>query len=139
MDTHNCLNRLVGWIIINTGFQYPLLILLSSLSIEDLSQPTYHSSILSISQTIDTEKDEDKNCKNYPYLNFSSYGDCDNFYVQQKIQNYDIVPFWATTDFDNVTKLYNGSLFYSPFKPWGFLIDGSEESNCSLPCLSTKV
>ena len=84
-----------------------------------MSKPTYHSSVLSISQTIDTEKDEDKNCKNYPYLNFSSFGDCDDFYVQQKIQNYDIVPFWATKDFDKVTKLYNGSHYHNPYKPWG--------------------
>ena len=124
---------------VNTGFPNPFLIPLSSLSIEDLSQPTSHSSILKISQTIDTEEDEDKNCKNYPYLNFSSFGDCDDSYVQQKIKKYDIVPFWATTDFDKVTKLYNGSHYYNPFKPWAFLIDGSVESNCSIPCLSTKV
>ena len=48
--------------------------------------------------------DPDKNCKNYPYNNFSSYRECDEDYVYNEYLNrYKILPFWVTNNIREVT------------------------------------
>ena len=76
-----------------------------SIQSENLSRKIIHQSIHSISQEIDSELDEDKNCRNYPFENFSSYKDCDDEFVQQEIKKFDLIPFWATDHFGAATNL----------------------------------
>ena len=61
--------------------------------------------IIKISQTIDSELDADKNCKNYPYENFENYGNCDDDFVRKVVSKYGVMPFWATKNFETVTKI----------------------------------
>ena len=76
------------------------------LSLQSLEKPIYHSTIQSISQTLDTELDENKYCKNYPFKNFQSFKDCDLAFVKKQLEDtYGIMPFWATENLDQSTKL----------------------------------
>ena len=76
-----------------------------SLISNNLATTTHPVIIIKISQTIDSELDSDKNCKNYPYKNFENYGSCDENFVNQEVSKYGIMPFWATKDYKNVTKI----------------------------------
>ena len=62
--------------------------------------------IVKLSQILNTEKDENSQCKNYPYKNYLTYNDCDQTYVQHIIQDkVNVTPFWATQDLEKVTKI----------------------------------
>ena len=54
--------------------------------------------IIKISQTIDSELDSDKNCKNYPHKSFENYKSCDENFVNLEVSKYGIMSFWATKD-----------------------------------------
>ena len=61
----------------------------------------------SISQFIDSEEDDMKKCKNYPYNGFLNYQECDEDFVInkfRKIYNDNILPFWVVNDLEKVTK-----------------------------------
>ena len=48
--------------------------------------------------------DPDKNCKNYPYNNFSSYRECDeDFVYKEHLNRFKIFPFWVTENMQEVT------------------------------------
>ena len=61
--------------------------------------------IYSIKQFIDSEKDKQKMCKKYPNKDFVSFKECDEHFIKEKLRNEfdDIVPFWMSDDFENVT------------------------------------
>ena len=44
---------------------------------EDLATSNRIKVMLSLSQTLDSERDPDKNCKKYPSSGFSNYRECD--------------------------------------------------------------
>ena len=75
------------------------------MEIADLSKPNVNEVVLSISQTIDSEQDKDKNCKNYPFQNFKSYRECDDLYVQNQLKRFDLIPFWATKNYSSITRI----------------------------------
>ena len=58
-----------------------------------------------ITQTIDSEQDKDKNCKNYPIKTFKSYSECDNLYAKTQLESLNVMPFWATKNLSSVTSL----------------------------------
>ena len=69
-----------------------------------MGKPTKHSSILKISQTLDSDKDRDKNCSNYPTANYFSYKKCDEEFVHSIVYSkYGFVPFWSTNNLQNVS------------------------------------
>ena len=71
---------------------------------DDLFKPQNKKGIFSFQQNIYSEKDENKHCKNYPYKNFSSFGDCDEKYFYDKFVNfYKIMPFWVALNLSQVT------------------------------------
>ena len=71
-----------------------------------LEEPKKQKVILKMSQTIDSELDEDKNCRQYPSEGFETYGECDQAYVTRKFKDvYKVMPFWATSTIDDVTNL----------------------------------
>ena len=58
----------------------------------------------SISQSKYSDLDLDKNCKNYPYNNFSSYRECDeDFVFKIHMKKYKTMPFWVTDNIEDVT------------------------------------
>ena len=101
--------------------------------------PKFYRFILRIAQTIDLEEDPGSICTNYPTKTFASYRDCDERFVYQEMKKYNLMPFWAAKSLNEVTKLvhYNKENLTAP--PWRYLLEGSQESNCQLPCKSTKV
>ena len=98
--------------------------------------PRRVSMILKIFQTLNTEKDG--KCKEYPFNGFKNFGHCDyNFLQNVSKEKYNVTPFWGVETFANVSK----PAIY-PDQDWfGFadLFDGTKETSCFLPCLSTKV
>ena len=110
--------------------------------------------IVQLSQFIKTERDEESKCRNYPNKEYLNYNDCDQTYIQKIIQEkFNITPFWATQDLDNVTTVRQVYLF---LKKWflnhfqsnrtdpgyeflDYLFEGSTESPCCIPCVNTKV
>ena len=100
-----------------------------------LTAPRMISVMLKISQTIFTEEVGD--CQNYPTGRFQNYGECDqNFVLQYTRENYNLTPFWAVNSLKKVSEaqFYEGNL-----TGYDDLIDGTKESDCMHPCLSTKV
>ena len=90
--------------------------------------------LFSISENIFSEQDEEKKCKNYPNADFLSYKKCDEDFIHKEMKNiFDVIPFWATGILSEVTtlKTETKSLFQ--------YADGTNESPCPKPCLSTKV
>ena len=74
------------------------------IEIQNLYSTKVSTIALSLSQTIDLEAM--KNCKNYPNQNFSSYRECDENFVYNKIvQNYSMMPFWAAKKIDEITDI----------------------------------
>ena len=60
--------------------------------------------MFSISQFKDSDLDPDKNCKNYPFNNFSSYRECDEDFVYKvHLKKYKTMPFWVTDNIQDVT------------------------------------
>ena len=102
--------------------------------------PNYQRFILRIAQTIDLEEDPGSRCINYPTKTFASFRDCDERFVYQEMkQKYNLMPFWAAKSPDEVTKLVHYNKENLTIPPWRYLLEGSRESKCQLPCKSTKV
>ena len=78
-----------------------------SIAINDLNLPKSERIMLSISQFIDSEFDENKKCMNYPNKTFKSYALCDEKFVynQFKTKFSPIMPFWVTRNLREVTAL----------------------------------
>ena len=75
-----------------------------SLLYDNLLVPQYKKVIIRFNQNIYSEKEENKQCKNYPFKNFTSFGDCDKKYFNEKFVNfYKIMPFWAALKLSEVT------------------------------------
>ena len=77
-------------------------------------------------------------CRNYPTEEFSSFSDCDSQFVRREDDAAGVVPFWAAEDLAEVTNITVKPPNYDELLLWN-LFDGSLESNCHKPCLSTKV
>ena len=74
------------------------------IELEDLQTSMVKTYALTLSQTINLEADEGKNCKNYPNENFSSYRECDETFVYNEVvNNFNIMPFWAAKSIDEIT------------------------------------
>ena len=73
--------------------------------VEDLLSPKMKSFYLTISQTIDLETDQGKNCINYPTEEFENFQECDETFVYDEMKNiYKFMPFWAARTSDEITK-----------------------------------
>ena len=81
--------------------------------------------------------DPDKDCENYPHGGFSTYIECDEDFVYKEVSKLKIMPFWATNNMEEVTKLKKGKDGLQ--EELVTLADGTRLSNCSRPCLSTQV
>ena len=75
------------------------------LSIKDLGVPRQIESLVVLSQTKFSEKDEENQCRNYPYANYQGFEDCDFDWVQKELSKLSsVVPFWASRNMEAVTK-----------------------------------
>ena len=68
------------------------------------SMPKY---IVKIKKNVFVEEDPRKNCLNYPTTEFSSYAECDNQYMRDRIDKVapglNLTPPWLTSDLGEVT------------------------------------
>ena len=75
-----------------------------SFQYDDLFLPQDKKGIFSFHQNIYSEKEENKQCKNYPFNGSASFGDCDKKYLYNKFLHfYNIMPFWMAMDLSEVT------------------------------------
>ena len=78
----------------------------SPIDLKDLSLSKIVYYALTLTQTIHLENDEGKHCRDYPYLNFSSYKECDENFVYNKMsKDYNIMPFWAAKKIDDISDI----------------------------------
>ena len=71
-----------------------------------LDEPMKLRAIFKLFETIHSEDDEAKNCKNYPNQDAESYEECDQKFLYSQFKNlYKIMPIWVTDNFEQVTKL----------------------------------
>ena len=84
------------------------------------------------------EEDKTKNCRNYPNNEFPSYNDCDENFMRRSLPQ-GLVPIWLTDNMDQVTTKMvvdtfpNNSILYEDLE------DGTQLSDCPLPCTTTSV
>ena len=70
----------------------------------DLGESILYKEIVSISQNIFSEKDKMKKCRNYPNEDYESYRQCDEQFVYKDMKTkYQLMPFWATHEMDEVS------------------------------------
>ena len=75
------------------------------LQVDDLTKGIFLDLSLTLSNTIDLESDTGIGCLNYPSSEFTSYRECDENFVYNKMKNsYNLIPFWAAKTLDEVTK-----------------------------------
>ena len=55
---------------------------------EDLNKTIYLTAILTSTQALDSEEEEDKKCKIYPHGGFQNFTECDENFVYEKMKNY---------------------------------------------------
>ena len=104
---------------------------------KDLSNSVSVKTIFRLEQTLDSEEDEKKKCKNYPTEEFESYDDCDRSFIRNKMKNeFNITPFWTTDNLEEVTKI---GVYDSDEVSLYDYYDGTAVSPCLVPCLTTKV
>ena len=71
---------------------------------ENLKYPKDFRIMVSLSQTIYSEKDGDKKCKKYPYKNFEHYKACDEESVYEHMKRqYPFLSFAAAKNLNEVT------------------------------------
>ena len=76
------------------------------LKIDDLNRSRTVKAFITLSQTINTERDTSKPCRHYPYKHYQTYSDCDQEFINKRIlETYGVIPFWTAKSLDDVTKL----------------------------------
>ena len=75
------------------------------IEITDLSSSVYKRFFLTLKQKIRLEDGPGIECKNYPYKEFSTYQECDERFVQNKMASFSFMPFWAASSLKEVTNL----------------------------------
>ena len=95
-----------------------------------------------LTQEIFVEEDESKECKNYPNSNYSSYNECDQEYIREKISAFigpSFTPLWAATGNRNATEKAvltpEEKILYEEVCRLG---QGYDPSPCHLPCKTTR-
>ena len=70
-------------------------------------QKGFSNYIVKVKKNVFVEEDPKNACRNYPNLEFSSYGDCDDDYMRKRIEavapGLNLTPPWLTDDLDKVT------------------------------------
>ena len=74
--------------------------------IENLYSRVITRYYLKVSQKIHLEMETGIKCINYPHQDFASYRECDeNFVYKEMKDTYNLMPFWAATNDEEVTNL----------------------------------
>ena len=78
--------------------------------IDNLEEPHVYQAAIRFDQFINSDKERDGTCVNYPTEKFESYQECDENFIHQEMLNngvinrHQLMPFWATSNLSEVTK-----------------------------------
>ena len=81
-----------------------------AIRIDNLQEPHVYQAAVRFDQFINSDKERDGTCVNYPTEKFDSYRDCDEHFIHQEMLNneqinrHQLMPFWATNDLREVTE-----------------------------------
>ena len=74
------------------------------LKIKDLTETGELKVMLKMSQTVNSEQDTDKKCKNYPNDHFETYNDCDSSFIYKDCKDrFPFMPFGVANDLKEIT------------------------------------
>ena len=107
----------------------------SSLKNNKLQRKEAKQYIVKVKQTIFNEKDESKNCVNYPTRKYKTFNECDEYFIQRVLDEFypqNFTPVWSTEDMSLVTTLMEVTN-----TSYGDLADGTVVSDCPKPCKTT--
>ena len=108
------------------------------IEVVDLSSKSKINYIVEMKQNIFVEKDHSKNCKVYPNDEFESYKSCDDKFMHEIFKNHfppTFMPVWATNNMSEVTT----AMSLPTVPKYSKLFDGTEVSDCPLPCTTTAI
>ena len=108
----------------------------AKLSLANLGESWNKKFLLSLHQSQAVEGSS--GCVNYPTSQFSSYSQCDDDFVSTVCQALHLTPFWAASNLSEVTRETADPGEAARLELWS-LFDGSRESDCAWPCLTTSV
>ena len=94
--------------------------------------------VVKLRQNVYLEEDKTKNCRNYPNDEFLSYNDCDEKFMKRSLPT-GLLPIWLTDDMDKVTTKMMIDTFPNTSISYEDLHDGTQLSDCPLPCTTTSV
>ena len=101
-------------------------------------KPTQKAVVVQLRQNVYIEKDQTKNCQVYPNDEFLSYSACDDNFLQSSLPP-GLVPIWLTDNMDQVTTKMVVDTFPNNSIVYEDLEDGTQLSDCPLPCTTTSV
>ena len=101
-------------------------------------KPTQQAVVVQLRQHVYIEKDQTKNCQVYPNDKFLSYSACDDNFLQSSLPP-GLVPIWLTDNMDQVTTKMVVDTFPNNSIVYADLEDGTQLSDCPLPCTTTSV
>ena len=97
--------------------------------------------IAELSQHRFVEADSSANCVNYP-TDHKTYNDCDKNYIKKVLSTYspNFSPIWSTLKMEQVSELLSTpGIFPNHSVTYEDLSDGTQISDCPLPCTQTYV
>ena len=97
--------------------------------------------IVEFSQQKFVEADNNANCMNYP-SEHQTYNDCDKNYINKVLSTYspNLIPVWSTQNMTEVSRLLTYPMvFPNHTVSYEDLSDGTQISDCRLPCTQTYV
>ena len=100
--------------------------------------PTEKQVVVKLKQNVYQEKDSSKNCRNYPNERYKSYGACDDDFLKNHIPP-NIYPIWLEDNLNEVTVITAIQRIENSSVDLGDLPDGTQLSDCPLPCTTTFV
>ena len=95
------------------------------------------TSMLKISQFYFSKDDQNKKCEDYPYNGYKNYRECDEEFVYDFLKKLNVIPFWASSNFAEITSKKVASI--SDRNYISRLATGTMESDCPKPCKISKV
>ena len=81
-----------------------------TIRIDNLAEPHVYQAAVRFDQFINSDKEREGTCVNYPTEQFESYRDCDEHFIHEEMKNnekinqHQLMPFWATNDYREVTE-----------------------------------
>jgi len=108
------------------------------IKLENLGSPYQRDYMIEISEDVIHEEVKSSACRKYPNIDFSSYRECDEKYLQNVVASFtpsNLLPIWLTNQFPSVTPFLHMTEWGNTSKvDYEDLWDGTQASACPIPC-----